>query len=110
MRGRSPNQSGENHGRLKSKSRYGNRSLTRDQCAFCKLTGHWKKDCPELKKKKKLKEKSVKPSEMNVAKSDRNDSDSSAFSFSITPSVCYSDASEWLLDTGATYQICPRRE
>jgi len=47
---------------------------------------------------------------MNVAKWDENESGSSAFSLSITPLICYSDASEWLLDTGATYYICPRRE
>jgi len=41
----------------------------------------------------------VKPSKMNVA-TDKNDSDSFAFSLSITSSICYSDASEWLLDTG----------
>jgi len=57
-----------------------------------------------------LKEKSVKLSQLNVAKSDQNDSNSSAFSFSITPSMCYSDASEWLLGASATYQICPKRE
>ena len=34
LRGRSPNQRGENHGRSKSKSQYDNHSLTRDQCAF----------------------------------------------------------------------------
>ena len=39
-----------------------------------------------------------------------DDSDSSGFSFSIPPSVCYSDASEWLLDTRDTYHICPGRE
>ena len=60
VRGRSPNQRGENQGR--SKSRYGNHRLTRDQCAFYKQTGHWKKNFPELKKKNKLKEKSGKPS------------------------------------------------
>jgi len=47
---------------------------------------------------------------MNVAKSDGNESDSFAFSLSITPSICYSDASKWLLDTGATYHTYPRRE
>ena len=40
VRGRSPNQRGENRGRSKSRSRYGNRSLTRNQCAFCKQTCH----------------------------------------------------------------------
>jgi len=110
VRGRSPNQKGGNRGRSKSRSRYNNRSLTRDQCAFCKQTGHWNKDCPELKKKNKMKEKSGKPSEVNVAKSGGNESDSSAFSLSITPSIYYPDASDWLLDTGATYHICPKRE
>ena len=52
----------------------------------------------------------MKPSKVNVVKSDSNDSDSSAFSLSITPLICYSDMSEWLLDTRATYHICPRRE
>jgi len=40
-------------------------------------------------------------------KSDGNDSDSSGYSLSITPSSCHSDASEWVLDTGSTYHICP---
>ena len=40
VRERSPNQRGENHDRSKSKSRYDNHSLTRNQCTFCKQTGH----------------------------------------------------------------------
>ena len=59
VRGRTPNQRGGNCGRSKSRSRYGNCSLTRDQYAFCKQTGQWKKDYPQLKKKNKLKEKLV---------------------------------------------------
>jgi len=69
-----------------------------------------KKDCPELKRKNKLKKKSEKPSEVNIVKLDRNESDSSAFLLFITPSICYSDASEWLLDTEAIDHICHRRE
>ena len=69
-------------------------SLTRDPCAFCKQTDHWKKDCSELKKKNKIKEKSGKPLKANIAKSDANESDSSAFLLSITPSIYYLDASE----------------
>jgi len=42
----------------------------------------------------------LKPSEVNATKSDETESDSSAFSLSITPSICYSDASNWLLNTG----------
>jgi len=77
---------------------------------ICKQTGRWKKDCSELKKKNKMKEKSEKLSEVNVTKSDGNESNSSAFLLSITSSICYSDASEWLLDMGATNHICPRKE
>jgi len=55
-------------------------------------------------------EKSKKSSEVNVAKSDGNESDFSTFSLSITTSICCSDTSEWLVDIGATYHICPRRE
>jgi len=69
VRERSPNQRGENRDRSKLKSRYGNRSLTRDPCVVCKQIGHWKKNYLELKKKNKLKEKSEKTSEVNVSKS-----------------------------------------
>jgi len=41
---------------------------------------------------------------------DGNDSDSSYFLISITPSSYHSDASEWVLDTSSAYHICPRRE
>jgi len=43
-------------------------------------------------------------------KSDGNNSDFSFFSLSITPSGCHLDVYEWVLDTGSTYNICPRRE
>jgi len=43
-------------------------------------------------------------------KLDGNDFDSSFFSLSITPSSCYSDTAEWVLNTGSTYHICHRRE
>jgi len=43
-------------------------------------------------------------------RSDSNDSDSSYFSLSITPSGCHLDVSEWIMDTGSTYHICPKRE
>jgi len=110
VRGRSPNQKEGNDDRSKLRSQFDNSNLTRDQCTFCKLARYWKKDSSELKKKNKLKENLRKPSEVNVARSDENYFDSSTFSLSITPSTCYSDVSEWLLDTGATYHICPRRK
>jgi len=43
-------------------------------------------------------------------RSDDNDTDSSYFSLSITPSGYHVNASEWVLDTGSTYHICLRRE
>ena len=40
-----------------------------------------------------------------------SNSDSLVFSFSITtPIVDYSEDSEWMLDTGATYHVCPNRK
>ena len=37
--------------------------------------------------------------------------DSSVFSFSITTStIGYSGDSEWVLDPGATYHVCPNRD
>ena len=47
----------------------------------------------------------------STSQADGSDSDSSVFSFSITtPTVGYSDNSEWILDTGATYHVCPNRD
>ena len=43
-------------------------------------------------------------------RSNGNDSDSFYFSLSITLSDYHSDASEWVLDTGSSYHICPRRK
>jgi len=39
-----------------------------------------------------------------------SNSDSSVFSFSVTTPIGYSGDSEWLLDTGATYHVCPNRD
>ena len=37
--------------------------------------------------------------------------DSSVFSFSVTtPTISYSSDSEWVLDTRATYHVCPNRD
>ena len=39
-----------------------------------------------------------------------NDSDSYGYSLSITPIGCYLEESKWILDTGATYHVCPKRK
>ena len=48
VRGRSQNKKWETRGKVTSKGRLG-----KDKCAFCHEEGHWKKDCPKLKKKDK---------------------------------------------------------
>ena len=47
---------------------------------------------------------------VSTSQADESDSDSSVFSLSVTtPTVCNSDNAEWILDTGATYHVCPNR-
>jgi len=47
----------------------------------------------------------------STSQADGSDSDSSVFSFSVTtPTIGYSDNSEWILDTRATYHVCPNRD
>jgi len=39
-----------------------------------------------------------------------SDSDSLVFSFSVTtPTIGYSGDSEWMIDTGVTYHVCPNK-
>ena len=60
----------------------------------------------------KNKGKAIQASEVNVAKAsgDVSDSDSSGYSCPALPSVDVADSTEWMLDSGATYHICPRRD
>jgi len=39
-----------------------------------------------------------------------SDSHLMIFSFSVTTTIGYSGESEWMLDTGATYHVCPNRD
>ncbi|KAE8684117.1 hypothetical protein F3Y22_tig00111151pilonHSYRG00072 [Hibiscus syriacus] len=70
VRGRSKSQNKGSRGRSKSKSR-----LSKDECAFCREKGHWKKECPKLKNKGKP-ERGKAVSESNVVEYDDGDSDS----------------------------------
>ena len=99
VRGRSQSQSKGRKGRSKSRSR-----PSKDECAFCREKGHWKKDCPKLKDKgKPNKEKVVINS--NVAECDDGDSD---LSLAVTPSTSTSNA--WLLDSACSHHMCPNRD
>ena len=75
--------------------------------------GHWKVDCPKAKDKKKepMTEahfEKVVSAHASTSQADGSDSDLSVFSFSVTtPTVGFSSNAEWILDTWATYHVCP---
>ena len=75
--------------------------MKKNQCAFYR-EGHWKTDCSKIKLKKESK------SEANIAQTHGNDSDSFGYSLSITPISCCLEESEWILDMGNTYHVCPK--
>ena len=75
-----------------------------------------KVDCPNAKGKK-----NESMTEVNLAhlvsthastlQADGSDSDLSVFSFSVTIStISFSSNSEWILDIGATYHVCPNKD
>ncbi|KAH9727035.1 Integrase catalytic domain-containing protein [Citrus sinensis] len=84
-----------------SRSKSRSRNLARDECAFCHENDHWRKDCPKAQKRD-----GKKPAAANMARKDE-DSD---YSLSITLAAYVASSSEWILDTGATYHLCPIKE
>jgi len=115
VRDRSSNRKGRGDHEI-SKSRLGFKDLKKNQCTFCKDLGHWKIDCPKTKGKKKESKSEanlvqVVSTHASTLQADGSDSDSSVFFFSITtPTIDYSGDSEWVLDIGATYHVCPNRD
>ncbi|BBH01937.1 hypothetical protein Prudu_012349, partial [Prunus dulcis] len=98
-RGRTEERKSGKRGKSRSKSR--GKFPAKDECAFCRQKGHWKKDCPKLKNKEKEKA----GSEANVAKSGDED-----FEFALASSSADGHSTEWILDSGCTYHMCPIRE
>ena len=118
VRGNSFNQKGKGV-RGRSKSRLEFRDLKKNQSAFCKELGHWMVDCPRIKDKNKGKESKTEANLTQVINTqsgctsqvDGSDPDLSVCSFSVTtPTIGYSGDSEWMIDTGATYHVCPDRD
>ena len=90
---------GKGKGRSKSRAR-----LQKDECAWCHDLGHWAKDCP------KRKDRERDNTEVNIAKASDDSDVASDFSLTVTPSACIVTDGTWVLDSGATYHICPRRD
>ena len=75
------------------------RDLKKNQCAFCKVIGHWKVDCSRIKDKSKESKTEANLAQMvsthvSTSQADGSDSDSSVFSFSVTTIIGYSGNSE----------------
>ncbi|KAH9679095.1 hypothetical protein KPL71_025975 [Citrus sinensis] len=68
----------------------------KDECAFFREKGHWKKNCPKLQKGKAT-------SDACVAEHDEE----SDFSLVGMTFICHSN--EWILDSGCTYHMCPNK-
>ncbi|CAM8964428.1 unnamed protein product [Rhodiola kirilowii] len=72
-----------------------------DVCNYCKEKGHWKNECP-----KKQKQKQQGDGYVAVAEHDVNSEEDLALLANEQPH--YKDV--WILDSGASYHICPCRE
>jgi len=84
-------------------------NLKKNQCAFCKK-GHWKVDCLKLKGNKESKP-DANVAQVKSSQVDNSNSDSSVISLTNTTTiVCYSDVSEWILDTNTTYHVFPKQD
>ena len=75
-----------------------------DICNYCKEPGHWKNDCP--KKKRKQEKKEGVGGSVAVAETDTNSEDDLAL---VAAGQSHRN-DVWVLDSGASYHICPNRE
>lgn len=104
VRGRSQNKKFGNRYKSRSKTRGAStssnrRNLAKDECAFCRKKGHWKKDCPILKKNDN------KNPTANVVHVIDDDTELAMIGSSLPH-----HSEEWILDSGCTYHMCPNRD
>ncbi|CAL1380356.1 unnamed protein product [Linum trigynum] len=76
--------------------------LKDDICHYCKEKGHWKFDCPKLKKYQEKKESSA-----GVEEETNSDSED-GLALAVNEHVHNQDV--WYLDTAADYHMCPSRD
>ncbi|CAN1285750.1 Retrovirus-related Pol polyprotein from transposon TNT 1-94, partial [Linum perenne] len=96
VRGRTNSRKKGEYGRSRSKSRgksVEHKKLGRDECAYCRKKGHWKKDCPIIKERE---------SKANMASDDDSDRDDA-----LTVSLSVSHPDEWILDSACSHHMCP---
>ncbi|KAK3010670.1 hypothetical protein RJ639_011399 [Escallonia herrerae] len=94
--GRSTDHAGsKNKGRLRSQSK-----AKKLKCYYCHKGGHYKKDCPERKGKKKDNYKTA-----NAGVVEDNSDGADVLSITIS-----SSNGGWILDTGCSYHMCPNRD
>ena len=87
-------------GKKKFKKPVSKGSKSNDVCNYCKEKGHWKNECPKKKQSEKASGTAV------VAEVDTTSEEDLA----LVADAHKHHRDVWILDTGASYHICPRRE
>ncbi|CAL1408658.1 unnamed protein product [Linum trigynum] len=89
-------------GNRKANTNSNSAGLKDDICHYCKEKGHWKFDCPKLKKYQEKKESSV------VVAEETNSDFEDGLALAVNEQVHHQDV--WYLDTAADYHMCPSKE
>lgn len=97
-RSRNPKKDSKNKGKLRSKSKNGKGLI---KCYYCQQEGHIKRHCPKRKKVYAEKEKS--DCGVNVWDADYDSADA------LTVSDNY-DSQDWVLDSGYSFHMTPRKQ